>query len=104
MINFPLGRVLNKKMMSFDASLSCPPSSSEEGGSSELELHPEMRTRSSARQMSKKERSLYDEEKEKNLKDKFSRLEGTISRIKSQGAGVAALAGGSGANPVQELG
>ena len=43
------------------------------------------------------------EEKEKNLKDKFARLEGTISRIRSQGAGVAAM-GGSGGDPVQQLG
>lgn len=53
------------------------------------------------RRISQKQKFL--EEKEKNLKDKFARLEGTISKIKSQGAGVAAL-GGGGSNPVQELG
>jgi flagellar hook-associated protein 2 len=49
------------------------------------------------------QKQKYIEEKEKNLKDKFARLEGTISKIRSQGAGVAAL-GAAGANPVQELG
>ncbi len=48
------------------------------------------------------QKQKYLEEKEKALKDKFARLEGTISKIKSQGAGVAGLAGA--ANPVQELG
>lgn len=47
-----------------------------------------------------KERLL--EQKEKNLKDKFARLEGTISRIKSQGAGLAGLSGAS--DPVTKLG
>lgn len=49
------------------------------------------------------QKQKYLEEKEKNLKDKFARLEGTISKIKSQGAGVAAL-GAAPSNPVQELG
>lgn len=49
------------------------------------------------------QKQKYIEEKEKNLKDKFARLEGTISRIRSQGAGVAAM-GGSGGDPVQQLG
>jgi len=48
------------------------------------------------------QKQKYLEEKEKNLKDKFARLEGTISKIRSQGSGVAALGGAS--NPVQELG
>jgi flagellar hook-associated protein 2 len=51
------------------------------------------------RRISQKQKFL--EEKEKSLKDKFARLEGTISKIKSQGAGVASMGG---ANPVQELG
>lgn len=41
------------------------------------------------------------EQKEKNLKAKFARLEETISKIKSQGSG---LAGMGGMNPVQQLG
>lgn len=41
------------------------------------------------------------EQKERNLKDKFSRLESTISKIKGQGGG---LAGMSAMNPVQQLG
>ena len=42
--------------------------------------------------------------KEENLKGKFARLEETISRIKTQGAGLAGLQGGGGFNPVQQLG
>lgn len=53
------------------------------------------------RRISQKQKQI--EEKEKNLKDKFARLEGTISKIRSQGAGVAAL-GASGPDPVQQLG
>ena len=53
------------------------------------------------RRISQKQK--YIEEKEKNLKDKFARLEGTISKIRSQGAGVAAM-GSAGADPVQQLG
>ncbi len=49
------------------------------------------------------QKQKYIEEKEKNLKDKFARLEGTISKIRSQGAGVAAM-GATGADPVQQLG
>ena len=52
------------------------------------------------RRISQKQK--YLEEKEKNLKDKFARLEGTMSKIKSQGAGLAGLSNTS--NPVQELG
>lgn len=48
------------------------------------------------------QKTKYIEEKEKNLKDKFARLEGTISKIRSQGAGVASLGGAS--DPVQQLG
>ncbi len=43
------------------------------------------------------------EQKEKMLKDKFARLEGTISQIQKSGAGLAAL-GASASNPVQALG
>ncbi len=43
------------------------------------------------------------ERKEKTLKAKFARLEGTISKMKNQGAGLAAL-GAAGMNPVQQLG
>ncbi|MGB0454366.1 MAG: flagellar filament capping protein FliD [Bacteriovoracaceae bacterium] len=35
-------------------------------------------------------------QKEKSLKDRFARLEGTISRLKAQGQGVAAISGGGG--------
>lgn len=52
------------------------------------------------RRISQKQK--YLEEKEKNLKDKFARLEGTMSKIKSQGAGLAGLSNTS--SPVQELG
>ena len=38
-----------------------------------------------------------------NLKDKFARLEGTIAKIKGQGAGIAGL-GAAAPNPVQQLG
>jgi flagellar hook-associated protein 2 len=40
--------------------------------------------------------------KEENLKQKFARLEETISKIKTQGSGLAGLGGGF--NPVQQLG
>lgn len=53
------------------------------------------------RQIENKERMLT--QKERNLKDKFARLEGTISKIRSSGAGLAAL-GANPANPVAELG
>ncbi len=46
------------------------------------------------RRIKQRERML--EQKEKNLKDKFARLEGTISKIKAQGAGL----GGGAAGPV----
>jgi flagellar hook-associated protein 2 len=51
------------------------------------------------RRISQKQK--YLEEKERNLKDKFARLEGTMSKIKSQGAGLAGL---SNSSPIQELG
>lgn len=39
------------------------------------------------------------------LKQKFARLEETISRIQTQGAGLAGMAAGNaGFNPVQQLG
>ena len=43
------------------------------------------------------------DKKEQVLKAKFARLEETISRIKSQGAGLSGMSGG-GFNPVQQLG
>ena len=52
-------------------------------------------------QIDQKNRLL--ERKERMLKDKFARLESTISEIRGQSAGVAAL-GGGGVNPVQQLG
>jgi len=52
------------------------------------------------RRIQQKQRVI--ERKEKNLKDKFARLEGTISKIKNQGAGIAAL--GAQSNPVTQLG
>jgi flagellar hook-associated protein 2 len=52
------------------------------------------------RQIATKERML--EQKEKNLKQKFATLEGTISRIRNQGAGLAGL--GSAPDPVTQLG
>lgn len=52
------------------------------------------------RRINQKQKQI--EEKEKNLKDKFARLEGTISKIRSQGAGVASLGGA--ADPVTQLG
>lgn len=48
-------------------------------------------------------KSRLIEQKEKNLKQKFARLESTISQIRNQGAGLAAL-GNSGPDPVQQLG
>ena len=42
------------------------------------------------------------DKKEDFLKQKFARLEETMSRIKTQGAGLAGLSGG-GFNPVQQL-
>lgn len=44
------------------------------------------------------------EKKEKMLKDRFARLEETISRIQTQGSGLAGIGGGGGFNPVQQLG
>ncbi|OFZ14286.1 MAG: hypothetical protein A2X86_05410 [Bdellovibrionales bacterium GWA2_49_15] len=52
------------------------------------------------RRISEKNRFL--EQKEKNLKEKFSRLETTISKIKNQGAGLAAM--GNQASSVTQLG
>lgn len=52
------------------------------------------------RRIETKERQI--KRKEENLKAKFARLEETISRIKTQGSGLAGLAGGF--NPVQQLG
>ena len=43
------------------------------------------------------------ESKEQALKTKFARLEETISRMRSQGNGLAGLQGG-GVNPIQQLG
>ena len=43
-------------------------------------------------------------QKEKGLKDKFARLESTISRLKNQGAGLAGLSKGNGAGAVNQLG
>jgi len=54
------------------------------------------------RRISQKGRML--EQKEKNLKDKFARLEGIVSKIKSQGAGLAGLQGAGGSNPITQLG
>ena len=51
------------------------------------------------RQIANKQRMI--DQKEEILKAKFARLEETISRIKSQGAGLAGLTGGM--NPVQQL-
>ena len=51
------------------------------------------------KRISDKQKSL--EEKEKSLKDKFARLEGTMSKIRAQGAGLSSMGGQS---PVQELG
>lgn len=45
----------------------------------------------------------YIANKERVLKDKFARLEETVSQIKSQGQGLAGLSGGAN-NPVQQLG
>ena len=53
------------------------------------------------RRITQKKRMIS--EKEKNLKDKFARLEGTISKIQSQGAGLAAL-GAAPTNAVTQLG
>ena len=38
------------------------------------------------------------------LKEKFARLEETISKIRTQGSGLAALGAGAGFNPVTQLG
>lgn len=53
------------------------------------------------RQISNKQRQIA--KKEDMLKAKFARLEETISKIKTQGSGLAGFAGG-GFNPVQQLG
>jgi flagellar hook-associated protein 2 len=45
------------------------------------------------------QKTKYIEEKEKSLKDKFARLEGTISKIRSSGAGLQGMS-----DPVQQLG
>lgn len=45
------------------------------------------------------QKTKYIEEKEKGLKDKFARLEGTISKIRSSGAGLQGMS-----DPVQQLG
>ena len=45
------------------------------------------------------QKTKYIEEEEKSLKDKFARLEGTISKIRSSGAGIQGMA-----DPVQQLG
>ena len=52
------------------------------------------------KRISDKQKAL--EEKEKHLKDKFARLEGTMSKIRSQGAGLAGMGGAP--SSVQELG
>ena len=52
------------------------------------------------RRIENKERQIA--RKEEHLKAKFARLEETISRIKTQGSGLAGLTGGF--NPVQQLG
>ncbi len=55
------------------------------------------------RQISNRQRLITS--KEKMLKDKFARLESVMSKLKSQGAGVAALAGsGGGGNVITQLG
>lgn len=54
------------------------------------------------RRIENKQRQI--EQKERVLKAKFARLEETISKIKSQGSGLAGLGGGGGFNPVQQLG
>lgn len=54
------------------------------------------------RRIENKQRQI--EQKERVLKAKFARLEETISKIKSQGSGLAGLQGGGGFNPVQQLG
>ncbi|MBI2521500.1 MAG: flagellar filament capping protein FliD [Bdellovibrio sp.] len=48
------------------------------------------------------QKNRFIEQKEKNLKEKFSRLETTISKIKNQGAGLAAM--NNQINPVTQLG
>lgn len=53
------------------------------------------------RRIEQKERQI--EQKERVLKAKFARLEETISKIQSQGSGLAGLSGGA-FNPVQQLG
>lgn len=52
------------------------------------------------RKIETKERQI--KRKEENLKNKFARLEETISRIKTQGSGLAGMTGNF--NPVQQLG
>lgn len=53
------------------------------------------------RRIERKQRQI--DKKEQVLKAKFARLEETISKIKSQGSGLAGMTGG-GFNPVQQLG
>lgn len=53
------------------------------------------------RRIESKQRQI--DQKERVLKAKFARLEETISKIKSQGSGLAGMTGG-GFNPVQQLG
>ena len=51
-----------------------------------------------------KNRTRLIDQKEKNLKNRFARLESEMAKIRGQGAGLAALGGGSGAGAVQQLG
>lgn len=53
------------------------------------------------RRIADKQRHI--DQKERVLKDKFARLEATISQIRNQGAGLAGMGGGA-PSPVQELG
>lgn len=54
------------------------------------------------RQIETKQRHIA--QKEDMLKKKFARLEETISKIRTQGSGLAALGAGAGFNPVTQLG
>ena len=53
------------------------------------------------RRIAQKERMIA--QKEENLKRRFARLESTVSRLRNQGAGLAALAAQA-PNPVTQLG